>query len=274
MENKNPFLSQKQLLETTVGFSKKDFYRHHGISGLKFYLIAMYLRVNITTGGKVSLTLNDLLEGIGYLTKTHSPKIYDDLRKIINDEIILPGYATCSKDILTVTPFTHFYLQFADNKYFFYTEDSFVPLTVKEWKTIVSAKTGTVNKSILIGTYLYIKQFIPLNSYSDDEIARIAYPSKKSIQTGIGIASIRTIYSAINILKELELLYVSTGYYVEEQKRPGIFVPTSNVYALDPNQLSGERTRVILERMYQRPVYKKEDVPGKILFIRNRQQDS
>ena len=72
----------------TIGFSKNDFKSHKGVSGLKYYLIVMYMRKHLQTFGQISLTLNHLLEECGYSTKSHNKSIYSDFREIIKTEII------------------------------------------------------------------------------------------------------------------------------------------------------------------------------------------
>lgn len=51
------FIPNREKQNVTVGFSKKDFKNHKGITGLKYYLIIMYLRKHLETFGQVTLTL-------------------------------------------------------------------------------------------------------------------------------------------------------------------------------------------------------------------------
>lgn len=39
------FIPNREKQNVTVGFSKKDFKNHKGITGLKYYLIIMYLEI-------------------------------------------------------------------------------------------------------------------------------------------------------------------------------------------------------------------------------------
>ena len=68
------YLSEKDKQITSVGFSKKEIKDHKGISGLKYYLIILYLRKHVQTFGQVTLTLNDLLQEFGYSTNTNNNK--------------------------------------------------------------------------------------------------------------------------------------------------------------------------------------------------------
>ena len=183
------FLTNEEKQNVTVGFSKKEFKNHKGVSGLKYYLIVMYLRKHLETFGQVTLTLNRLLEECGYSTKSHNKSIYSDFREIIKTEIINKGYATCDVDIFTVNPTEMFSLQLSDKKNIFYAKDNFVQFSVYEYECIANSN-GKINKSVLAGVYLFIKQYII--DYPSDTIStpRISYPSKQQIKKGIGISTL------------------------------------------------------------------------------------
>ena len=55
--------------------------------------------------------------------------------------------------------------------------------------------------------------------------------------------------------------------FVENKKEEGVFVPTRNVYALDPSELEGDTVLIELERIYGKRIYNKEDVPGEIKYL-------
>ena len=119
----------------------------------------MYMRKHLQTFGQIDLTLNRLLDECGYSTKSHNKSIYLDFRNIIQAEIIDKGYAVCDTDIITVSPTMMFSLQLVSNKSLFFTDDTYVQLTVAEYEKIV-ASDCTINKSVLVGVYLFIKQYI------------------------------------------------------------------------------------------------------------------
>lgn len=153
------FIPNREKQSVTVGFSKKDFKNHKGITGLKYYLIVMYLRKHLETFGQVTLTLNRLLYECGYSTKSHNKSIYSDFREIIKTEIINKEYATCGVDIFTVNPNEMFSLQLSESNNIFYTKDSFVQFSIEEFESITKVNS-TINKSVLTGVYLFIKQYI------------------------------------------------------------------------------------------------------------------
>ena len=260
------FLSNEEKSNVTVGFSKKEFKNHKGVSGLKYYLIVMYLRKHLETFGQVTLTLNRLLEECGYSTKSHNKSIYSDFREIIKTEIINKGYATCDVDIFTVNPTEMFSLQLSDKKNIFYTKDNFVQFSVDEYERIANSN-GKINKSVLAGVYLFIKQYII--DYPSDTISppRISYPSKQQIKKGIGISSTTTIENAITTLLSMEMIYLRTDMFVENTEEDGVYVPTRNVFALNGEELIGDAVLVELERIYNKKVYDKDDVPGKIKYL-------
>lgn len=260
------FLTNEEKTDVTVGFSKKEFKNHKGVSGLKYYLIIMYLRKHLETFGQVTLTLNRLLKECGYSTKSHNKSIYSDFREIIKTEIINKGYATCDVDIFIANPTEMFSLQLSEKKNIFYTKDNFVQFSVDEYEKITNSNTK-INKSVLAGVYLFIKQYIM--DYTTNTISplRISYPSKQQIKKGIGIASTTTIENAISTLSDIGMIFIRSEMYVENTKVDGQFVPTRNVFALNKEDLYGDAILVELERVYNKKVYNKDDVPGEIRYL-------
>lgn len=226
----------------------------------------MYLRKHLETFGQVTLTLNRLLEECGYSTKSHNKSIYSDFREIIKTEIINKGYATCDVDIFTVNPTEIFSLQLSDKKNIFYTKDNFVQFSVDEYEHI-SNVNAKINKSVLAGVYLFIKQYIM--DYPNDTVSppRISYPSKQQIKKGIGISSATTIENAISTLSDMAMIYVRSEMFVENTEVEGQFVPTRNVFALNEEELHGDAILVELEKVYGKKVYNKDDVPGEIRYL-------
>lgn len=226
----------------------------------------MYLRKHLETFGQVTLTLNRLLEECGYSTKSHNKSIYSDFREIIKTEILNKGCATCNVDIFTVNPTEMFSLQLSDKKNIFYTKDNFVQFSVDEYERISNVNTK-INKSVLAGVYLFIKQYIM--DYPNDIISppRISYPSKQQIKKGIGISSTTTIENAISTLSDMAMIYVRSEMFVENTEVEGQFIPTRNVFALNEEVLYGDAILIELERVYGKKVYNKDDVPGEIRYL-------
>lgn len=216
------------------------------------------------TFGQIALTLNDLLQEIGYSTKTNNKSIYSDFREIIKTEIINKGYASCSADIFVVKPNDLFYLQLSYEKNVFFTEDNFVQISIAEYEKICSL-SSKINKSIILGIYLYIKQYI-MDYQGDISPAKISFPSKSQIAKGLD-TSIPTVENGLLVLESNQLIYIRRDMFVENKKEKGVFVPTRNVYALDPNELKGDAVLIELERIYGKRIYNKEDVPGEIKYL-------
>lgn len=223
----------------------------------------MYLRKHLETFGQVTLTLNMLLEECGYSTKSHNKSIYSDFREIIKTEIINKGYASCNVDIFTVSPNEVFLLHLSDKKNIFYSKDSFVQFSIEEYERI-SGLTSKVNKSILVGVYLFIKQYI---IETTDFIPKISYPSKQQIKKGIGISSTTTIENAISILSQSQMIFVKSEMYIENSEIDGEFIPARNVFSLSEDELYDDAVLIELERIYGRRVYNREDVTGMIKYL-------
>ena len=253
--------------DITVGFSKNDIKNHKGISGLKYYLIVMYLRKHLEIFGEVTLTLKKLIDECGYSTKSHNDSVYFDFKQIIKEEIIDKGYGTTQEDILKIKPMSAFTIKLSTDKNLFFTKDSFVQISISEYETIANANNSKVNKSVLLGVYLFIKQYILSDSEETDILHKISYPSKQQIKKGIGISSVTTIENSISILADLKLIYIKSDMYVENSKMNGEFIPTRNVFALNEEDLNNDVILIELKKIYGRTVYNKEDVPGKISFL-------
>ena len=261
----NLFLLEKDKPNTIVGFSKKEIKTHQGISGLKYYLIVMYLRKHLQTFGQVDLTLNQLLEECGYSTKSHNKSIYSDFREIIKTEVVNKGYATCNVDIFTINPNEMFSLYMSDKKSIFFTKDNFVQLTISEYEKICKSNQKA-NKSVILGVYLFIKQFILADTDFNSQVIKISYPSKSQIKKGIGVA-INTIENAISILEDLNMLYVRRDMYIENSDEPGTYTPARNVFALKKEELYNSTVLMELENFYGKPVFTKDSLPGDIKFL-------
>lgn len=230
----------------------------------------MFLRKHLETFGQITLTLNQLLKECGYSTKSHNKSIYSDFREIIKTEIINKGYATCNVDIFTVNPNEMFFLQLSEDKNIFYTDDPFVQFTIDEFEKITKIN-DKINKSVLVGVYLFIKQYIMSSSVNINSL-RISYPSKQQIKNGIGISSITTIENAISSLVNTKLLFVRSEMFVENKICEGKFVPTRNVFALNEKELLGDGVLLELEPLYNKKVYNKKDVPGEIEYLTSKKE--
>lgn len=230
------------------------------MSGLKYYLIILYLRFHLEPINIVRTTLTDIVNECGYSSNSHNTSIYDDWKTIMY-ELISKEYITCSQDIMNISPIKQLIITFNYKKNPFFTNDSFVFITKNEFDMITSYKTK-MNKSVILGVFLFIKQYIIDTEHSSG----ISYPSKQQIKNGIGISSISTIEKAINILVELKLLYVKSDFYIEDTVNSGSYIPASNAYTLR-DDIGIEVYISELENKYGRPVYTKDSVPGKIKFL-------
>lgn len=263
MENENYlYYSLEEKESVNVGFAKSSFSQHKGINGLKYYLVIMYIRQHFDPFGRIVMSISDLMDECGYSTKSHNVSAYDSFRQIMK-ELIDTGYIVdINCDISTVNPNKFFKAQLSIQKNLFFIDGTspFVLLNAKEYETITQSKS-TVNKSILIGVYLYIKQFIPVECDKNESLPKISYPPKKSIMNQLGISSSRTIESAIQDLVLLEMLYIGRNFYIEDVYEPGRFVPTRNIFALKKEYICDDVCISQLESIYHTKVYKGIGIP-------------
>ena len=96
--------------------------------------------------------------------------------------------------------------------------------------------------------------------------AKISFPSKLQIAKGLS-TSIQTVENGLNILESMKMIYVRRNMFVENNNVEGQYVPTRNVFALDPKELEGGNVLIELERIYGKKIYDKEDVPGEINYL-------
>lgn len=121
---------------------------------MKYYLIILYLRKHVQTFGQIALTLNDLLQEIGYSTKTNNKSIYSDFREIIKTELINKGYASCNTDIFVVKPNDLFYLQLS------YERNVFLQRTVLYRLLFLNMKKSVLSHLKLINLFYWVFIFI------------------------------------------------------------------------------------------------------------------
>lgn len=228
----------------------------------------MYFRKHLETFGEISFTLKKLLEECGYSTKSHNSSIYLSFRKIIQNEIIKKGFAVSDEDILSISPTSLYTLRLSETKNLFYTDENFVQFTIKEFETITRSNTLKINKSILSGVYLFIKQYILSDSPTNENFIKISYPSKQQIRKGIGVSSITTVETAISALENIGMIYIGRDMYIEDYEEDGFFVPTRNVFALEEQELNNDIVLLELENIYKRKVYRENDVPGEIKYLK------
>ena len=103
---------------------------------------------------------------------------------------------------------SEFTIKLSSENNLFFSKDNFVQISITEYETITKANTGKINKAVLLGVYLFIKQYILSDSEMAGMLSKISYPSKQQIKKGIGISSIATIENSISILADLKLICV------------------------------------------------------------------
>lgn len=206
------------------------------------------------------------MEECGYSTKSHNKASYNDFRILIKNEILDKGFASTGINMMEVAPATYFTIQLSTEKSIFFSNDDFVLFNVDEFEKIVASKSK-VNKSVLAGVYLYIKQFISAE-VQPQYGSKVAFPSKFKMKKTLGVASTTTIESAISGLLDTGLLFVGLEFFVKDSDDEGYFVPTRNVYALSKNDLNEDECILQLSEFYKSPIYSKKNVPGEIRYLK------
>ena len=228
----------------------------------------MYFRKHVDTFGEVALSINRLMEECGYSTKSHNKASYNDFRRLIKNEVLDKGFASTDIDVMEMSPATYFTIQLSTEKSIFFSNDDFVLLNINEFEKITNSKSK-VNKSVLVGVYLYIKQFISAETQVQYG-SKIAFPSKFKMKKVLGVSSTTTIESAIGGLIDIGLLFMGLDFFVEDSDDEGYFVPTRNVYALSKNDLNQDECILQLSEFYKSPVYIKKDAPGEIRYLKKK----
>lgn len=241
IENQIFFRSDKNQI--TIPYNKRNFERKNSKNELDLYLLKAYLRFNCTISGKVCTTLNAITSGCGYSIKGNSKRANDRFRELLLFLVQVKSIS-CEKDLRLIKNSEYFEFQLLSND-IFYCADSFVSLTLKEYEMLINSETST-GKNILLATYLCIKKNIYTGS--DAPVPQLSIPSNDAIKGVLGVASVKTVKSAISELQQLNLIFCNdTAYYYKDAKS-NTYLSTRNVYALERNEL--KRAKEALAEFY------------------------
>ncbi len=250
------------LDERYVCFDKKEFEKHQKLLGLRYYLIVAYLFRHLQAFGDVTFNLNSLSTGCGYANAPATEKIYRDLRDMLF-ELIQNKYIKTSVDIYNMAPSRYFNV-YCEPELFF-RKKNYVTFNMAEYDKILLMESS-VNKAILAGVYLYIKQFIG-DVKVNDEKKYIAFPSLNNICGSLNLAK-QTVHNALLDLCEAELLYCGGNLYVESDYKKGYFCKTCNVYALKRGHLRDEVIKKELALFYGKPIYRLSEIERKNIIYK------
>lgn len=226
-------------------------------------LIMAYLKINSSLSGKIGLSINTLVKGIGYKpnpreTKINS-KIINGLQKLqeSKDIIINEGInykakkdtsVTDEEDIkkweekrsksLDISKLSHnecFIIQINYHKEdnVFIPKGNYVILTEKEFTTITQTKTRRDTRTLL-NVYLNIKKHINFDGVSSP----LCYPAHRTLVRACNLSSIGTINNIVNELVSFGLLYTyNPGKYINKK---GKYRNANSFYALEDGILKPE----------------------------------
>ena len=234
---------------------------------LRYFLVLAYLRKNVTSLGRINLTIDDMVSDCGYVPDSHPNKTNDSFKNLLQN-LIDGKYLACNCDITKVNRNKMFTLELTSDKEhnLFYSDTSFVLLSIAEFDKITKCKSK-INKAVLLAVYLSIKQYITIDGTVPDSYSKVAYPSKYGIQKRLGISSKTTVEKAIQKLVELHMLYEYVGgYYLDSQD---LFEPTNNGYALSEKEINGAEN-ALKQYYHVDKIYKYNEIDVERLKYPNR----
>lgn len=227
-------------------------------------LIMAYLKINSSLSGKVGLTINGLVKGIGYKPNSRkgdnkgiNHKVIEGLQKLQKDKDIIiskginfnekrdiadeDSYKSWGKEKdkpLDITELKHdeyFIVQinYDKNNSIFLPSGNYVVLTEGEFVTITQTKTNC-DIGNLLNVFLNIKKHINFDGVSSP----LCYPAHRTLLRCCNLSSIGTINRLINELVSFGLLYTyNPGKYINKKGR---YRNANSFYALEDGILKPE----------------------------------
>lgn len=222
-----PFVMFDKNLITTSEFIKDK---------NKLPLIIACLKLNSSLNGKVGVSINMLINSIGYKPNSRKGQINSKVRnaliKLKSEEHIIVDK---NIDLATIRPSECFIvkLNYDNENNVFTPKGSYVILTEREFDTITQGNSNSDRLSLL-NVFLNIKSCI---NFGGMQIP-ICYPSHRFLSMRCDLSSIGTINNLIKELNSLKILYTyNPGRYLDYN---GKVKYANNFYALEDNVLIPE----------------------------------
>ena len=243
-------------MEGTVIFSK-DFIKQKRNKKEKLLLVSSYLKLNSPLSGNIGLSINILVEKIGYKPDTHEGKINDKIKASLSSLVKTQDICIESRlswrakekwkqvdtliNDLKATDCAIIHIN-EDSK-LFYPEDQYVVLTDTEFTTITQSCVKTDREDIL-NAYLNIKKFMSF----DKDSKQLCYPSHTTLCKDCNISSTGAMNNIINDLIDIGMIYkYNSGKY---RDKTGKVKYANNFYALDDKTLNAEVCDDIIKGYY------------------------
>lgn len=222
-----PFIMFDKNLITTPEFIKDK---------NKLPLILAYLKINSALNGKVGVSINMLINSIGYKPNSRKGQINSKVRnaliKLKSEEHIIIDK---NIDLATIRPSECFIvkLNYDNENNIFTPKGSYVILTEKEFNAITQGG-GSCDRLNLLNVFLNIKSCIKFDGIE----LPICHPSHRALIVKCGLSSIGNINNIIKELTQLEILYTyNSGRYIDNN---GNVRYVNSFYALEDNILIPE----------------------------------
>lgn len=212
--------------------------------------------------GRICTTLNKIVDSTGYAVKSKS-KVYHNrfreaLQAFIDEGILL---AEDGFDIMTIKTTDIFEVQLNKDNDIFFNENKFIFITLEEFNSIISIVDSNVKPGILLNTYLILKKYAFISGEDG-----LIYPYKTSINSSLGMLSLKTIERAINALIDAKMLYKSEPFYVRNKSNLETYVQTRSVYSFSEENF--KYTKHKLEQIYGEAVYTANEIdPDKVVRL-------
>lgn len=212
----------------------------------RLFLIMSYLKIYSSMSGYIGLTIDTLVEKIGYKIDRHDGKINDIVRNTLT-ELEKQGDIYILEKLVNIKNNNFFIIQINDVSDLFYPESDYVILNEKEFTTITAVTTDTVekcDKQELLNVYLNIKKFINMGKGSD----KFCYPSHITLCRNCNISSTGTMNKLILALVSMGVLFTYNSGQYEDIK--GSLKYANSFYAVDDKVLNPEKCDDIIKSYY------------------------
>lgn len=222
----------------------------------RLLLIMAYLKINSALNGSIGISINMLVQNIGYIPNTRKNRINDkvissikwleDKKYILIEtelEIDKESKIRKCKEFDKLRSSDCFIIHINNESPFFNPQKNYVILNETEFVTLVQYPT-VLDRQDLLNVYLNIKKFINFSSDSD----KLCYPSHTTLCRDCKISSTGSMNKLIDELVAMGLLYKYNAGKYEDTNGNTKFA--NNFYALEDNVLKPDVCDEIIKSYY------------------------
>jgi hypothetical protein len=208
----------------------------------KLPLVMAYLRINGAINGNVGISINLIVEKIGYKPDIHKNKINS---KVIGELLWLQQhnhiYIMANTD--NIKGNDCFIIQINKDCNIFEPEKDFVILTEAEFNIITQTET-TCDKQDLLNVFLNIKKFMSFDKVS----ANLCYPSHTTLCNDCKISSTGAMNNIVKELIDIKVLYTyNSGRYIDNKENIRY---ANSFYSVEEKELNPHSCDEIIRNYY------------------------